>query len=78
MLERVVQRKAIIALERKGWYVLRLVKTNKSGIPDVVCFKQGRVMWVEFKAKSGRLSEIQRYRIKELENNKMIVVIWQG
>jgi len=67
MLESVYQRKIIKEMEAKGYFVLKLVKTNKNGVPDLLCLKSGELpMFIEVKAKGGKLSELQKYRIKEL------------
>lgn len=66
MLESVYQKKVITKYEKAGYYVLKLAKTNKNGIPDLVCLKPNEVLFVEVKNEKGKLSAIQKYRIKEL------------
>jgi Holliday junction resolvase len=39
MKEQLIQSKIIKQLEANGWYVLKLIKTNKNGIPDIVAFR---------------------------------------
>ena len=36
MTEQQIQSKRIKQLEAEGYYVLKLVKTNKNGIPDIL------------------------------------------
>ena len=68
MTESKYQSKIIKDLESKGWYVLKLISTNKVGIPDILALKDGeKPYFIEVKAKTGRLSEIQKYRLKELK-----------
>ena len=66
MTEQQVQSKKIKELEAQGYYVIKLIKTNKNGIPDLVALKKDEVLFVEVKAKNGVLSKLQEYRIKEL------------
>ena len=66
MTEQQVQSKKIKELEAEGYYVIKLIKTNKNGIPDLVALKKDEVLFVEVKAKNGVLSKLQEYRIKEL------------
>ena len=40
MTEQQIQSKKIKELEAEGYYVIKLIKTNKNGIPDVACFTQ--------------------------------------
>ena len=67
MLESIYQKKVIAKYEKAGYYVIKLAKTNKNGIPDLICIKPKEVLFVEVKNEKGKLSELQKYRIKELE-----------
>ena len=66
MSESTYQNKLIKKYEAEGWYVLKLIKTNKNGIPDLILLKPNDVKFVEVKGSSGVLSPLQEYRIKEL------------
>ena len=67
MLESKYQRKIIKDFESRGYYVLNLIKTNKSGIPDLLALKKGEEpIFIEVKAAKGVVSKLQEYRIKEL------------
>ena len=66
MSEASYQRKLIKQYESEGWYVLRLITTTTNGIPDLLLLKPDNVRFVEVKAKNGKLSKLQEYRIKEL------------
>lgn len=63
-----VQNKLIKQLELDGWYVIKLIQTNKTGIPDIVAFKGKDFKFIEVKTSKGIVSKIQEYRIKELNN----------
>lgn len=72
MLESKKQANLIKRLEKKGWYVIKLIQTNKNGIPDLIAIKDGwKVLFLEVKAPNGKLSELQKYRIAELKKNKI-------
>ena len=68
MKEQQIQAKRIKQLEAEGYYVLKLIKTNKNGIPDLIAIKEGDILFSEIKTTNGKLSEIQKYRMKELES----------
>ena len=62
------QTKTIKKYEADGYLVINLIKTNKNGIPDLLCLKYGESpLFVECKEKTDRLSKLQEYRIKELQ-----------
>ena len=67
MSESQYQNKLIKELEAEGYYVLKLIKTNKNGIPDLVALKPDDVKFIEVKGKLTKVSELQKYRIKELK-----------
>ena len=67
MTEQKVQANKIKELEAEGYYVLKLIKTNKNGIPDLLALHpEKKILFVEVKTKKGRVSKLQEYRIKEL------------
>lgn len=69
MSEAAYQSKLIKELEAKGYYVLKLIRTNKNGIPDLLALKPDDVLFIEVKGIKGVLSPLQKYRIQELINN---------
>lgn len=78
MKEQQIQAKRIKQLEAEGYYVLKLIKTNKNGIPDLIAIKEGDILFSEIKTQTGKLSEIQKYRIKELESYGFKTEIYNG
>ena len=68
MTEQQIQKKRIAQLESEGYYVIKLTVTNKNGIPDLIAIPKGsNVLFSEIKKPKGKLSELQKFRIKELE-----------
>lgn len=78
MKEQQIQAKRIKQLEAEGYYVLKLIKTNKNGIPDLLAIKENEVLFSEIKTSKGKLSEIQKYRIKELESYGFKTEVYNG
>lgn len=60
------QAKIIKRMTDDGWFVVKLIQTNRNGIPDLVAHKEGKTLYVEVKALSGRVSALQAHRIEEL------------
>lgn len=75
MLESAIQKKIIDRLTKEGWYVIKLIKTNKNGIPDLLALKDGVSWFIEVKQPKGVLSEIQKFRIQELREKGFKVSI---
>lgn len=76
MTEQQIQTKIKKKLEADGWYVIKLIKTSKNGIMDLLCLKNGQTMWVEVKKPNGILSPLQKLRVKELTEKGFNVKIW--
>ena len=55
MTEQQIQSKRIKELEAQGYYVIKLVKTNKNGIPDLIAIPpNSNVLFSEIKRPQGR------------------------
>lgn len=79
MKEQQIQAKKIKELEDKGYYVIKLINTNKNGIPDLIAIPPGSdVLFVEVKTPGGRISKLQEYRIEELKSYQIKTEIYRG
>ena len=76
MSEQKHQASIIKKLEKEGYYVLKLVKTNKNGIPDLLALKKNEEpLFIEVKVKNGKVSELQKFRIKELKDQGFKAIV---
>jgi Holliday junction resolvase len=76
MSEQKVQAKKIKELEPAGYYVVKLIRTNKNGIPDLLAIpKDSDVLFIEVKDTNGKVSKLQEYRINELKSHGIKVEI---
>jgi len=79
MTEQQIQNKRIAQLESQGYYVIKLTVTNKNGIPDLIAIPHGsKVLFSEIKQPRGKLSALQKYRIKELEEHGIQTEVYRG
>ena len=79
MTEPQIQSKRIKQLESEGYFVLKLVKTNKNGIPDIIAIPpNSNVIFSEVKTPKGKLSKLQEYRLKELEGYGFTTEVYRG
>tara|TARA_R100000742_G_C4262786_1_gene80621 strand:+ start:598 stop:837 length:240 start_codon:yes stop_codon:yes gene_type:complete len=79
MTEQQIQEKRIAQLENQGYYVIKLTVTNKNGIPDLIAIPNGSdVLFSEIKKPNGKLSELQKFRIEQLEKHGVKTEIYRG
>jgi Holliday junction resolvase len=79
MTEQQIQSKRIKQLESEGYYVIKLIKTNKNGIPDLVAIPPNcGVLFSEIKRPNGKLSKLQEYRLQELEAHGVNTEVYRG
>ena len=79
MTEQQIQTKRIKELEYEGYYVIKLIKTNKNGIPDIVAIPpNSNVIFSEVKTPKGKVSKLQEYRLKELDEYGFRTEVYRG
>lgn len=76
--EQVIQTRIKKHFESQGFFVIKLIKTSVNGIPDLLVIKQNRVKFVEVKKPGGVLSELQKYRIRELRKQGIDAIAVDG
>ena len=79
MTEQQIQSKIIKELESIGYYVVKLIKTNKNGIPDLIAIPpDSDVLFVEVKTPKGKTSKLQEYRLEELKKHGVRTEVYRG
>lgn len=75
--EKQITEKIIKALKQHGYWVLKVHggPMQKSGIPDILACRNGRLLAIEVKRPGGRVTAIQRKRLAELEAAGADVVV---
>ena len=63
--EAYVQSKLLTGLESRGWWARKITSPSRNGIPDVVCARDGRVIWIEVK-RDGDTSGPTRDETREM------------
>lgn len=77
--EQQIQSKKIKQLEDQGYYVIKLMKTNKNGIPDLIALPPNTdSFFVEVKRPGGKPRPLQQYRIDELKSKGIRTEIYTG
>ena len=72
--EQKIQNEIEVFLRKSGFFVTKLITTTTNGIPDLLAVRDGLALFVEVKTDRGRLSELQKYRIEELNKYAVAVV----
>lgn len=62
------QEEIIKEMEAKGYTVLKIIRLNKNGYPDLQCLKNGKTVWIECKEENDTLKPLQKLKIDELNN----------
>lgn len=75
MLERDIQSKIIKQLEGSGWYVVKLIQTNKNGIPDLLAIKEAVAVFIEVKRLGKEPTPLQKFRHKEIRKTGTKVIV---
>jgi len=78
MTESQIQKKISDHYTKQGWLVVKLMKTNQNGIPDLMLLKDGITKFIEVKKPGGVISELQKYRIKQLRKLGFEAVVMDG
>lgn len=76
MSEAKFQAKVIKALEKKGWEVIKNLRTNKSGWPDLTAHKPHLPpLFIEVKGARTPVSALQKYRHQSLRSKGFKVMV---
>lgn len=75
MKERDLQAKIIENLELSGWEVNKVIKSNKSGWPDVEAFRNRMTVFIETKTTGKDAKKLQLYRHSRLRAQGFLVFV---
>ena len=79
MLEKDIERRMGDMLKRRGCLYYKFESPGNPGVPDrIVITPGGRVVFVELKTQVGRLSNLQKYQIGQMQGHKADVRTVKG
>ena len=79
MKEQAIQSRRIKQLEAEGYYVIKIIKCNKNGIPDLIAIPRGaKVLFSEIKTEKGKTSPLQEFRLEELRSYGFKTEVYNG
>ena len=77
MTEQQIQSKRLKS-SSEGYYVIKLIKTNKNGIPDLLAIPQDSdVYFLEIKKPAGKVSAIRNIELK-LKEHRIKTEVYRG
>lgn len=70
MKEQTFQKKLIKLLEKQGFYVVKVISANRSGVPDIIaCSPEGMFYAFEVKVGNNKPTALQIYNIDKINAN---------
>jgi hypothetical protein len=76
LLEKYLERKIIFKAKKLGYLTYKFVSPSNRGVPDRIFISEnGKLFFVEFKSKKGKLSKLQEKKISELKARKQSVFV---
>lgn len=76
--ERKIQQECELLMSMNGWYADRTQLVGERGWPDTTFHKLGRVLYVEFKTKTGKQSPQQKKVARRLSLAGHTVIVARG
>lgn len=73
MRESLIERKCCQYAKRNDWLVYKFVSPSQSGVPDRIFIRDGKVIFVEFKATGEQLRPLQRRTIDTMRLHGALV-----
>lgn len=77
-MESKIQSSIIKYLESIEYLVIKTIRLNKNGYPDLFCFKNGKTIFIEVKDISRKADKLQLFRHQELRNKGFEVFIFNN
>lgn len=79
MLEKNIEKFLNDNIKKLGGLTYKFVSPGNSGVPDrIIILPNGKLIFIELKTKSGRLSALQKLQIKRLRKLKQDVRVLYG
>lgn len=76
MTEKKLQARIINDLESRGWEVVKVIRCNKSGWPDIQAHKNKITVFIECKAEGKEARPLQVYQHQRLQRQGFEVFVF--
>lgn len=79
MLEKEIERRMVKKVKERGGLCYKFISPNNPGVPDrIIITPKGRVVFVELKTEIGRVANIQKWQISEMQKRGADVRVVKG
>jgi len=75
MLEGEIQKTAIRHARKRGWWCRKFRSAGRRAAPDYILIKDGRVIFIEYKATGERPTELQKEYHEEMRKYGAVVYV---
>lgn len=75
MRESAIEKKVNDYAKRNGWLVYKFVSPAQAGVPDRLYIKNGKVMFIEFKAEGKKPTKLQEHHIEAIKAQGVAVYV---
>ena len=65
-LERDIERRVSELAKKSGWLSFKFVSPAQRGVPDRIFMKDGRIVFIEFKAPGKKLTDLQDHIVRKM------------
>lgn len=73
-----LQSKLIKYLNDKGYYVVKVIKATKAGVPDILTCISGMFVGIECKTEKGKVTELQLYNLNKIVKSGGVSIVYRG
>lgn len=74
-LEKEIEGPAKEYAKKRGWWLMKIMMSDRNGVPDDLFIRKGRVIFIEFKAPGEEPTRQQRKRHKEIRDQDIPVFV---
>ena len=76
MTEQEIQKKILNWLDKRGYWAVKTIQSNKRGVPDILaCSPLGEFIAIEVKTPKGVVSELQQYQLAKINDTGGIAFV---
>lgn len=68
-LEKKLERRCCDVAKANGWWTRKFSSPSNRGVPDRIFLKDGKVIFLEFKAPGGQPTKLQQHELEQIRDH---------